>query len=90
MISLIEKADEKREELKKAEAAKASGSAGAGGFSIVSESGEEDAEVTAKIEARRAAKKAKDFALADQIREELRARGIELTDLPGGVMWKRI
>ena len=89
-LSLIEKADEKREELKKADAAKASGSAGAGGFSIISESGEEDAEVTAKIEARRAAKKAKDFALADQIREELRSQGIELTDLPGGVMWTRV
>ena len=41
-------------------------------------------------EARRAAKKAKDFAEADRIREELRAMGIELTDLPGGVMWKRV
>ena len=87
-LSLIEKADEKREELKKADAAKASSAAGS--FSIVSESGEEDAEVTAKIEARRAAKKSKDFALADQIREELRAMGIELTDLPGGVVWKRV
>ena len=89
-LCLIEKADAKREELKKAEAAKASSAAGAGGFSIVSESGEEDADVTAKIEARRAAKKAKDFAQADQIREELRSMGIELTDLPGGVMWKRV
>ena len=86
-LRLIEKSAEKREELKKAEAAKASG---AGEFSIVSESGEEDAEVTAKIEARRAAKKAKDFAEADRIREELRAMGVELTDLPGGVMWKRV
>ena len=89
-LRLLEKAAEKREELKKAEAAKASGAAGAGGFSIVSESGEEDAEVTAKIEARRAAKKAKDFAQADRIREELRAMGVELTDLPGGVTWKRV
>ena len=87
-LRLIEKAAEKREELKKAEAAKASSAAG--GFSIVSESGEEDAEITAKIEARRAAKKAKDFAQADRIREELRAMGVELTDLPGGVMWKRV
>ena len=34
--------------------------------------------------------KAKDFALADQIREELRSAGIELTDLPTGVTWKRV
>jgi len=91
-LSLIEKADEKRAELKKAEAARAAGSAAgaAGGFSVVSESGEEDPEVTAKIEERRAAKKAKDFARADQIREELRQRGIELTDLPNGVTWRRV
>ena len=37
-----------------------------------------------------AAKKAKDFALADQIRDELKAAGIELTDIPNGVRWKRI
>ena len=87
-LSLIEKADAKREELKRTEAAKASGSAGS--FTIVSESGEDDPEVTAKIEARRAAKKAKDFALADSIREELHSAGIELTDLPSGVTWKRV
>ena len=89
-LSLIEKADEKREELKKAEAAKAAGSAASGGFSVISENGEDDPEVTAKIEARRAAKKAKDFALADQIRDELRAMGIELTDLPNAVTWRRV
>ena len=88
-LSLIEKADEKRAELKKTEAAKSAGTAAAG-FSIVSESGEEDAAVTAKIEARRAAKKAKDFALADQIRDELKAMGVELTDIPNGVTWKRV
>ena len=88
-LSLIEKADEKRAELKKAEAAKSAGTTAAG-FSIVSESGEEDAAVTAKIEARRAAKKAKDFALADQIRDELKAMGVELTDIPNGVTWKRV
>ena len=85
-LSLIEKADEKRKELSRQSAATAQAAAG---FSIVSESGEEDAAVTEKIEARRAAKKAKDFALADQIRDELKAAGIELTDVPNGVIWKR-
>ena len=87
-LNLNEKAAEKREELRKADAAKAGSSAGS--FSIISESGEENAEISAKIEARRAAKKAKDFALADQIRDELKAMGIELTDIPNGVTWKRV
>lgn len=39
------------------------------------------------IEARQAAKKAKDFALADQIRDTLAAAGIELRDTPQGVQW---
>ena len=74
--------------MKKTEAAKAA--AGSSDFRIVSESGEENAEITEKIEARRAAKKAKDFALADQIRDELKTMGIELTDIPNGVTWKRV
>ena len=85
-LSLMEKASAKREELKRQAAA----AAPVGGFSIISESGEEDAAVTEKIEARRAAKKAKDFALADLIRNELNAEGIELTDIPNGVRWKRV
>ena len=86
-LSLMEKAAEKREELSRQNAATAAASAG---FSIVSESGEDDPAVTEKIESRRAAKKAKDFALADQIWDELKAAGIELTDVPNGVIWKRI
>lgn len=43
-----------------------------------------------RIEARRAAKAAKDFATADRIRAELAAEGIELIDRPGGVTdWVR-
>ncbi len=86
-LCLIEKAKEKREELSRQSAATAQAAAG---FSIVSETGEEDPAVTEKIEARRAAKKAKDFALADRIRDELKAAGIELTDVPNGVTWKRV
>ena len=84
-LCLLEKAEEKRAELSRQNAA-----ASAAVFSIVSESGEEDASVTEKIEARRAAKKAKDFALADRIRDELKAEGIELTDVPNGIVWKRV
>ena len=82
-LSLIEKADARREELKKQNVA-------AGAFTIVSESGEADAEVEAKIQARQDAKKAKNYAEADRIRDELKAAGIELTDIPHGVTWKRI
>ena len=87
-LSLLEKAAEKRKEL---QAQKKADSAAAGsGFSVISESGEENEEIAAKILARRDAKKAKDFALADAIREELRQAGVELTDIPNGVRWKRI
>ena len=80
-LDLIAKADKKRKEL--AAAPKA------GEFTVISESGEEDAEVEAMIRARQDAKKAKNFAEADRIRDELKAKGIEVTDVPGGAKWKR-
>ncbi|MCD8066188.1 MAG: cysteine--tRNA ligase [Oscillospiraceae bacterium] len=83
-LDLVRKAAAKRESDKKA------ASAAGAGFAVVSESGESDAEVEAKILARREAKKAKNFAEADRIRDELKAAGIELTDMPNGVKWKRI
>ncbi|MCP9857584.1 MULTISPECIES: cysteine--tRNA ligase [unclassified Cyanobium] len=43
------------------------------------------AAIQERIEARRAAKAARDFASADRIRTELAAEGIELIDRPGGV-----
>ena len=60
-----------------------------GGFQIVSESGETDAQVEALLQARYDAKKAKDFTEADRIRDDLKAMGVEITDIPGGVRWKR-
>ena len=59
-------------------------------FTVVSESGEENAEVEALIRARAEAKKAKNFAEADRIRDELKAAGIEVTDVAGGAKWKRV
>jgi cysteinyl-tRNA synthetase len=48
-----------------------------------------DSEVEAKIEERRAAKKARDFARSDKIRQELTDAGIILEDTKDGVRWKR-
>lgn len=42
-------------------------------------------EIQALIDERQAARKAKDFARADQIRDELKAKGITLKDTPQGV-----
>lgn len=51
---------------------------------------EGDAEIEALVEERIAAKKAKDFAKADAIRDQLKEQGIILTDTPQGTTWKRV
>jgi cysteinyl-tRNA synthetase len=48
-----------------------------------------DADIDARIAERTAAKKARNFALADQIRDQLLALGIILEDTKSGVRWKR-
>ena len=47
----------------------------------------DEATIQAKIEARAAAKAAKNFAEADRIRKELLEQGIELKDSPTGTTW---
>lgn len=48
-----------------------------------------DGEIEALIEARQEARKAKNWAEADRIRDELKAQGIVLEDTPQGVKWHR-
>ena len=80
-MSLLEKAAALRE--KAAQATKSGG----GDYVIT---GEGDPEIDAKVLARYEAKKAKNFAEADRIRDELKAQGIEVTDVKGGAAWKRL
>ena len=81
-LSLVPKAAAERER----QAAQAQ-TATAGGITI---QGEGDPAIDALVLQRAQAKKAKDFAAADRIRDELRQQGIEVTDVPGGAVWKRV
>lgn len=49
-----------------------------------------DPEIDALVAERTAAKKAKNFAEADRIRDELKARGIEIIDTPQGAKWRKV
>ena len=51
---------------------------------------EHDPEIDALVAARTEAKRAKNWPEADRIRDELKARGIEVIDTPQGAKWKRI
>lgn len=47
-------------------------------------------EIEELIRQRQEARKNKDFALSDKIRDDLKARGIVLEDTPQGVRWKKL
>lgn len=81
-LSLLEKAA-----LKRAEDTQNAKSSDVGGYTI---QGGDDPEINQLILARRDAKLAKDFAGADRIRAQLKDMGVELTDIPGGVQWRRV
>ena len=81
-LDLLEKAAEKRSADAKAKAA-----APAGGIAIT---GEGDPEIDALVRKRAEAKKARNFAEADRIRDELKAMGVEVTDTKEGASWKRV
>ncbi len=49
-----------------------------------------DNEIEELITKRQEARKNKNFALADEIRDNLKAQGIILEDTPNGVKWKRV
>jgi len=80
-LSLIEKAEAKRAELAAQQSAKTEC-----GYTVT---GEGDPAIDALVMARYEAKKAKNFAEADRIRDELKAQGIEIVDMKDGATWKR-
>ena len=82
-LSLNEKGAAKREADAKAKTAAAS----SGGIVIT---GEGDPAIDALVLQRAEAKKAKNFAEADRIRDELKVQGIEVTDTKDGAVWKRV
>ena len=80
-LDLLEKAAAKRAEQAKTKTATT------GGYTI---QGEGAPAIDALVLQRAEAKKAKNFAEADRIRDELKAQGIEIIDVPGGAQWKRV
>jgi cysteinyl-tRNA synthetase len=59
------------------------------GVNIVKEEDLLDDEIEALIEKRNEARKARDFKLADEIRDQLKALNIIIEDTPQGIRWKR-
>ena len=86
-LSLLEKAADLREKEANQK------TVGAGDYQITGDANaapDEIEKINALILQRYQAKKSKNFRLADQIRDELKSQNIELTDIPGGAVWKKI
>ncbi len=81
-LALLDKAAKVRAERSKVQAAQS-----VGGYTVT---GEGDPAIDALVLDRGEAKKAKNFAEADRIRDELKVQNIEVTDVPGGAIWKRV
>lgn len=60
------------------------------GLKFTVDRNEIDPQIQELIDKRQQARKEKNFALADQIRDELLSQGIELLDTREGVRWKRV
>ena len=60
------------------------------GLEFTVDRNEIDPQIQELIDKRQQARKEKNFALADQIRDELLSQGIELLDTREGVRWKRV
>ena len=82
-LNLLSKAAAKREADDKAKASSSSDN----GIVIT---GEGDSAIDALVLERALAKKAKNFAEADRIRDELKAQGIEIVDTKDGASWRRV
>ena len=81
-LDLLAKAAELREK-----AAAQTASSAQGGYTVT---GEGDPAIDALVLQRYEAKKAKNFAEADRIRDDLKAQGIEIVDTKDGASWKRV
>ncbi|MDP2642607.1 MAG: cysteine--tRNA ligase [Candidatus Peregrinibacteria bacterium] len=57
---------------------------------IFEEEKDVDDDVKALMKQREEARKSKDFAMSDKIRDELKEKGIELEDTASGTVWKRV
>ncbi|MBI2234529.1 MAG: cysteine--tRNA ligase, partial [Micavibrio aeruginosavorus] len=60
------------------------------GYAAATDGGADAAAIEARLAQRQAAKKDRNFALADQIRKELEAQGIIIEDTANGPVWRRV